>query len=163
MVGLLLAGVDDLDGVLLPADGVERLDDVQGHDHAALHVQHAGAVGLAVDDLKGLGLAEGAGVVHRVDVAGEDDGLAGAILAQDADQHAGAVGGYFADVAAEALLLKAALDIVPSLLDVFLLVVMAFEIDKFLPGLNDLVAVGVNIGGNLIVVAIHVISPFQIM
>ena len=88
---LLVTGKDALDRPAGEAGGGQGLEGEDGDGQAALHVQHAGAVGEAVFvDAEGIG-RDGPLLEHGVHMADEQQGSLGAVAVPLGHQHAAGV------------------------------------------------------------------------
>ena len=141
---LLVAGEDALDGPAVEAGGGQGLDGEDGDGQAALHVQHAGAVGEAVlVDAEGVFLG-GPLLEHGVHVADEEQGGLGAAAVPLRHQHAaGVLHGDHLDLGAHGLQLPA--DDVVHGGHALQLAGAALGVDHLLPESQHVVVMGVHV------------------
>ena len=105
MALVLVAGQQELDGALRPADGLQGLHGPDGDHDAALHIQAAQAVGVALGIYTEVGgsvklvfipgfCVFDIGAVHRIVVSAEHDWCAGTVLAPVGFQNAAVDGAH---------------------------------------------------------------------
>lgn len=86
--GFLIAAEADADGTILVAGCFQSLDDIQGDDDTALHIQNARTIGLAILNAEGVG-AEGVGIKHGIKVTGKDHRSTGTVCADHTGNYRG--------------------------------------------------------------------------
>jgi len=106
MIRFLLAKKDDLDRAFPEADVIQCLNRRERDDDAAFHVQNTGTIRLPVLHMERIQSVKRAGIENGVDMTGEENRLAGAILAQYADQRTCAILGNLTGAAYKAFLLQ---------------------------------------------------------